>query len=124
MKKILSSSLLLLLVISVFSQPITSPAIDKLVEETMKTFNVPGIAVAVVKDDRVIHLKGYGVSSIATGRNMDENTLFAIASNSKAFTSAALGILVDENKLTWNTKVIDIIPEFRLYINNILVNFT
>jgi CubicO group peptidase (beta-lactamase class C family) len=69
----------------------------------------------VVKDDQVVHMKGYGVSSIATGKKTDENTLFAIASNSKAFTSAALGILVDEGKLKWDTKVIDIIPEFRLY---------
>jgi CubicO group peptidase (beta-lactamase class C family) len=115
MKKILSVSLLLLVIASVYSQPLTSPEIDKLVERTMQTFDVPGIAVAVVKDDRVIHIKGYGVSSIATGKKMDENTLFAIASNSKAFTAAALGILVDEGKLTWNTKVTDIIPEFRLY---------
>ncbi len=107
--------LALLMVISAYSQPITSPEIDSLVNLTMKVFNVPGIAVAVVKDDKVIHMKGYGVSSIATGKKTDENTLFAIASNSKAFTSAALGILVDEGKLTWSTKVIDIIPEFRLY---------
>jgi CubicO group peptidase (beta-lactamase class C family) len=115
MKKFFSTTLVLLLVISAYSQPITSPEIDSLVNLTMKVFNVPGIAVAVVKDDKVIHLKGYGVSSIATGKKMDENTLFAIASNSKAFTTAALGILVDEGKLNWNTKVIDIIPEFRLY---------
>jgi CubicO group peptidase (beta-lactamase class C family) len=115
MKKTLSLSLLLLVIASAYSQPITSPEIDKLVEQTMKEFNVPGIAIAVMKDDKVIHLKGYGVSSIATGKKMDENTLFAIASNSKAFTSAALGILVDEGKLSWDTKVTDIIPEFRLY---------
>jgi CubicO group peptidase (beta-lactamase class C family) len=89
----------------------------------MQVFNVPGIAVAVVKDDQVIHSKGYGVSSMATGKKMDENTLFAIASNSKAFTAAALGILVDEGKLSWNTKVIDIIPEFRLYNSYVTEDF-
>ena len=123
MKKFFLTTLVLLLVISVYSQPITSPQIDSLVNLTMKVFNVPGIAVAVVKDDMVIHLKGYGVSSIATGKKMDENTLFGIASNSKAFTSAALGILVDEGKLTWNTKVIDIIPEFRLYNSYVTEDF-
>src|SRR5665647_1661701 len=123
MKNILSIMLALLLVISAYSQPITSPEIDSLVERTMKVFNVPGIAVAVVKDDKVIHMKGYGVSSIATGKKTDENTLFAIASNSKAFTSAALGILVDEGKITWNTKVIDIIPEFRLYDSYVTEDF-
>jgi CubicO group peptidase (beta-lactamase class C family) len=115
MKKILSISLLLLVIATAYSQPLTSKEIDRIVEQTMQTFDVPGIAVAVVKDDKIIHLKGYGVSSIATGKKMDENTRFAIASNSKAFTSAALGILIDEGKLTWDTKVIDIIPEFRLY---------
>ena len=114
MKKILYI-LLLLLIAPAYSQPLTSKEIDNVVERTMKAFNVPGIAVAVVRDGSVIHMKGYGVSSIATSRKMDENTLFAIASNSKAFTSAALGILIDEDKLTWDTKVIDIIPEFRLY---------
>ena len=115
MKKILYISLLLFVIAPAYSQPLTPREIDGVVEQTMKVFDVPGIAVAVVKDDRVIHLKGYGVRSIATGDKMNENTLFAIASNSKAFTSAALGILIDEGRLTWDTKVIDIIPEFRLY---------
>ncbi|MRR19306.1 serine hydrolase [bacterium] len=115
MKKILSLALLLTVYITTYSQPLTSQEIDRLTERTMKEFNVPGIAVAVVKDDKVVHMKGYGVSSIITGKKTDENTLFAIASNSKAFTSAALGILVDEGKIAWETKVIDIIPEFRLY---------
>ena len=115
MKKILSLSLLLAVCIAALSQPLTSEQIDKLAEQTLKVFNVPGISVAVVKDGQVVHMKGYGVSSIATGKKADENTLYAIASNSKAFTSAALGILVDEGKLRWDTKVIDIIPEFRLY---------
>jgi len=115
MKKLLSFLLLLMLFITAYSQPLSPKEIDRVVEQTMKVFDVPGIAVAVVSDGRVVHMKGYGVSSIATGRKMDENTLFAIASNSKAFTSAALGILIDEGRLTWETRVIDIIPEFRLY---------
>ncbi|MFN2335935.1 MAG: serine hydrolase [Bacteroidales bacterium] len=117
MKKTLSLSLMLFMFmfITSWSQPLTSVQIDKIAEQTMEAFNVPGIAVAVVKDGRVVHMKGYGVSSIITGKKTDENTLFAIASNSKAFTSAALGILVDEGKLSWETKVIDVIPEFRLY---------
>jgi CubicO group peptidase (beta-lactamase class C family) len=115
MKKIFSVSLLLLVIASAYSQPLTSQEIDRIVQQTMETFDVPGIAVAVVRDNKVIHMRGYGVRSLDTGKEMDENTLFAIASNSKAFTSAALGILIDEGKLSWDTKVIDIIPEFRLY---------
>jgi CubicO group peptidase (beta-lactamase class C family) len=123
MKKTLTLSLLLFIFIAVWSQPLTSDQIDKLAEQTLKAFNVPGIAVAVVKDDRVVHMKGYGISSITTGKKTDANTLFAIASNSKAFTAAALGILVDEGKLSWETKVIDIIPEFRLYNSYVTEDF-
>src|SRR5258708_30792565 len=78
------------------AQPIISPQIDSLAERTLKTFDVPGIAVAIVKDGKVIHAKGYGVRSLNTKQKVDENTLFGIASNSKAFTVAALGILIDE----------------------------
>src|ERR1700722_5989844 len=93
------------------SQPITSRQIDSLTELTLKTFDVPGIAVAIVKDGKVIHAKGYGVRSLNTKQKVDENTLFGIASNSKAFTVAALGILIDEGRIKWDDKVIDYIPE-------------
>jgi len=106
------------------SQPLSSPEIDKLVDRTMKTFHVPGIAVLVVKDGLVGHSKGYGVSSIKTGKPVDENTLFGIASNSKAFTAATLAILVDEKKLSWDDKVIKYIPEFRLYNSYVTEDFT
>lgn len=123
MKKIFLISLVLFSCLAAWTQPLRSDEIDKLVQQTLETFNVPGIAVAVIKDDQVVHMEGYGVSSIVTGKKTDENTLFAIASNSKAFTSAALGILVDEGKLTWETKVIDIIPEFRLYNSYVTEDF-
>jgi CubicO group peptidase (beta-lactamase class C family) len=106
------------------AQPFTPQELDSVVERTMKTFQVPGIAMAIVKDGRVIHAKGYGVRSLGTMKKMDENTLFAIASNSKAFTSAALGILVDEGKLKWDDRVVDFIPEFRLYNPYVTEEFT
>ncbi|MBE0677955.1 MAG: serine hydrolase, partial [Bacteroidales bacterium] len=115
MKRLVSLLLFSALVVAAEGQPLSPKQIDRLTERVLKEFNVPGIAVAVVKDDKVINMKGYGVRSVATGAKTDENTLFAIASNTKAFTVAALGILIDEGKLTWDTKVIDIIPEFRLY---------
>jgi CubicO group peptidase (beta-lactamase class C family) len=89
--------------------------IDSLVEKTLKTFDVPGIAVAIVKDDKIVYEHGYGVRSLATGGKVDENTLFGIASNSKAFTAASIGILCDEGKLKLDDKVTDYIPEFKLY---------
>ncbi len=110
--------------ISIYAQTLSSVEIDSLVERTMKTFDVPGIAVAIVKDDKVIHSKGYGVRSLNTKQKVDSNTLFGIASNSKAFTTAALGILIDEKKLSWDDKVIDYIPEFRLYSPYVTGEFT
>ena len=106
------------------AQTISSAQIDSLTELTLKTFDVPGIAVAVIKDGKVIHAKGYGVQSVKTGKKVDENTLFGIASNSKAFTSAVLGMLVDEGKLKWNDKVTDYIPEFKLYSPYVTDEFT
>jgi CubicO group peptidase (beta-lactamase class C family) len=123
-KYLAASAILILSFISVNAQIITSHQIDSLVEITMKTFDVPGIAVAIVKDDKVIHSKGYGVRSLNTKQRTDPNTLFAIASNSKAFTAAALGILIDEKKLTWDDRVIDHIPEFRLYNPYVTEEFT
>ena len=110
--------------VSVDAQVITSREIDSLVGITMKTFDVPGIAVAIVKDNKIIHSKGYGVRSLRTKQKVDSNTLFGIASNSKAFTAAALGILVDEKKLKWDDRVIDYIPEFRLYDPYVTYEFT
>jgi CubicO group peptidase (beta-lactamase class C family) len=109
---------------SLKAQVITSAQIDSLTELTLKTFDVPGIAVAVVKDGKIIHAKGYGVRSLRTMQKVDENTLFGIASNSKAFTSAALGMLVDEGKLKWNDKVTDYIPEFKMYNPYVTEEFT
>ena len=96
-------------------QPISSVQIDNITEKAMKTFKVPGMSVAVIKDGKVVHEKGYGVRNMHKPEKVDENTLFAIASNTKAFCGFALGILVDEKKISWDDKVIDYIPEFRMY---------
>lgn len=98
--------------------------IDSIAEKTLQTFNVPGIAVGVIKDGKLIHAKGYGVRSIESGKKVDENTLFGVASNTKAFTAASLGILVDQGKIEWDTKVTDIIPEFKLYDAYVTREFT
>ena len=114
----------LLITVSSFAQVLSSQQIDSLVEKAMKVFNVPGIAVAVIKDGKVIHSKGYGVRSLNTNQPVDENTLFGIASNTKAFTTAALGILVDQGKLQWDDKVVKYIPEYQLYDPYVTKEFT
>jgi CubicO group peptidase (beta-lactamase class C family) len=102
---------------------ISSTEIDRLVEESMEKFNVAGVAVGIVKDGRIIHSKGYGVKSIETGEKVNQHTNFAIASNTKAFTTAALSILVDEGKISWKDKVIRYIPEFKMYNAYVTENF-
>jgi CubicO group peptidase (beta-lactamase class C family) len=108
----------------VAAEPISAAKIDETVARAMKTFNVPGIAVAVVKDDKVVYSKGMGLAALDTGGKVDEHTLFGIASNSKAFVAASLAILVDEKKLKWSDKVTDIIPEFRMYDPYVTAEFT
>lgn len=119
-------SLLVILAIALnkttFAQ-ITSTEVDQLVEKAMAKFNVAGVAVAIVKDGKIVHEKGYGVKSVDTKQKVDENTNFAIASNSKAFTTAALAILVEEGKLKWKDKVKDYIPEFKMYDPYVTGNF-
>ena len=115
---------LLICASSAGAQIIKSVEIDSLVERTRRAFNVPGIAVAVIQGNKIVHARGYGVTSLNTRQKVDVNTLFGIASNSKAFTTAALGILVDEKKLKWDDKVIDYIPEFRMYNSYVTEEFT
>ncbi len=85
------------------------------VERTMKLFDVPGIAIAVVKDGQVVASQGFGVRKLGAPDRVDGKTLFEIASNSKAFTAAALAMLVDEGKLAWDDPVTKHLPEFQMY---------
>jgi len=129
MKKVFQVSLIIvLLATNSFAQttkkPINAAQIDSLTELVLKTFNVPGIAVGVVKDGKLIHAKGYGVANLKTGAKVDENTLFGVASNSKAMTAAVLGQLVDERKIKWDDKVTDYIPEFKMYDPYVTEAFT
>ena len=117
-------SLSLILSLPTFGQVLSPQQIDSLVEKSMESFNVPGMAVAVIKDGKVVSKKGYGVRSIKTKKKVNTETLFGIASNTKAFTTAALAQLVDENKIKWETKVTDIIPEFKLYAPYVTSEFT
>lgn len=89
--------------------------IDAYVEKARQDWKIPGLAMAIVKDDQVIWAKGYGVRELGKPEPVNEKTLFAIASNSKAFTTALLAILVDEGKLKWDDKVTKYWPEFELY---------
>ena len=89
--------------------------LDAYITRVMHDFEVPGIAIAIVQDGRVLLAKGYGVRKLGEPTPVDERTLFGIASNTKAFTATALGILVEDGKLRWDAPVIDYLPGFALY---------
>ncbi len=96
--------------------PTAPPAdLDAYVASSMKTFDVPGMAVAIVKDGRILVTKGYGVRKLGDPTPVDGFTLFGIGSNTKAFTTAALATLVDEGKLSWDDPVYQRLPGFVMY---------
>ncbi len=88
--------------------------LDQYIEQARQAWQVPGLAVAIVKDDKVVLSKGYGVKRFGSADLVDQDTFFAIASNSKAFTSAALAILVDQGKLKWDDRVRQHLPWFQM----------
>src|SRR5271167_733004 len=100
---------------SLFAQSGPPPDLDAYIARDMKAFDVPGIAIAIVKDGKVVLAKGYGVRKLGDSTPVDENTLFGIGSNTKAFTSAALASLVDAGKISWDDKVYERLKGFQMY---------
>lgn len=90
------------------------PGFDALVAKSLKTFGVPGMGIAVVKDGRVVLAKGYGVRKLGEPAPVDARTLFGIASNTKVFTATALALLVEEGKLEWDAPVTRYLRWFQL----------
>jgi CubicO group peptidase (beta-lactamase class C family) len=89
--------------------------LDQYVERAMKEWHVPGLAIAIVKDDSVVYARGFGVRELGKPDRVDSHTIFAIGSNTKAFTSAAVGIMVDRKKMRWDDKVTSYLPNFQLH---------
>ena len=88
--------------------------LDAYIRQSMATWQVPGLAIAIVKDDKVVFIKGYGVREVGKPAPVDENTVFPLSSLTKGFTAAAVGILVDEGKLSWDDPVVKHLPWFQL----------
>ncbi|MFK7936754.1 MAG: serine hydrolase [Saprospiraceae bacterium] len=104
---------------------LSAQQIDSIATEAFNTLeNTAGFAIGIVKDGKIVHVKGYGVKSIDSEAAVTANTPFGIASNSKAFTSAALAILVERGKIKWEDKVVDYIPEFKMYNDYVTNNFS
>jgi CubicO group peptidase (beta-lactamase class C family) len=89
--------------------------IDAIVTQALEEFRVPGAAVSVIVGNKIIHCKGYGMRDLENALPVTKNTVFPIASNTKAFTSFLIGQLVEEGKVSWDDPVIKYIPEFRMY---------
>ena len=89
--------------------------LDAYIEQAMRDWEVPGMAVAIVRHDSVIYAKGFGVREVGRPGRVDENTVFAVASNTKAVTATALGLLVGEGKLRWSDRATQYLPYFQLH---------
>ncbi len=116
MTRLLTTVLAILLLRTIaFAQTPDISELDEYIAGAREAWDVPGLAVAIVKDDRVVLAKGYGVREHEKAEAVDADTLFAIASNTKAFTAATLAMLAEEGKLTWKDRVQEHLPYFRLY---------
>jgi CubicO group peptidase (beta-lactamase class C family) len=123
MKTIFTTLFVSLLWLTVCAQPQTGAAfvadsLDTYVRRGMADWQIPGLAIAIVKDGKVVVSKGYGVREVGRAEPVDENTLFFIASNTKLFTATALAKLADEKKLSLDEKVTRYLPDFRLFDPN------
>jgi len=108
-----------------FSQTTTQlKSLDAYFEKSLKEWQIPGMAIAIVNADSIVFSKGYGYANIAKKTKVDANTLFAVASNSKAFTASSLAQLVEEKKLKWTDNVVDYIPYFKMYNDYVTNHFT
>lgn len=121
---LLSSLLMLLVPLAAVAQPGRTPpehpppeleGIEAFVERGMREWGIPGLAVSVVKDDALVWARGFGVRRLGHPDPVDADTLFNVASVSKAFNAAALGILVDEGRIGWDDPVVEHLPQLRLY---------
>lgn len=88
---------------------------DNYAEQSRRAWAIPGMAVALVKDGKIVEVRGFGVRELGRGEPVDGNTVFAIASITKSFTAAVLAILVDRHRLAWNDPVRKFLPQFELY---------
>src|SRR5688500_12901455 len=88
--------------------------LDRFTTQAVRDWNVPGLSIAVVHEGRVVFAKGYGVLDVGRATAVDTQTLFAIGSTTKAMTTMALAMLVDDGKLRWDDPVIKHLPAFQL----------
>ena len=119
MKKLLLFIFSFLIFACLHAQPsFIKDSLDSYINKGMKDWNIPGLAIVIVKDGKVVVMKGYGVRNIETKEPVDENTLFMIASNSKLFTATSLAQLEYDQKLSLDDKITKYFPWYKAYDSN------
>lgn len=111
----LSTAALLLLPATAGAQAANFAALDAYVESAIAEWQVPGLAMAIIRNDSIVHARGYGVVKVGEPARIDERTMFAAASTTKAFTAALIAMLVDEKKMRWDDPATMHLPGFQLY---------
>ena len=113
---------ILLVVVAILATPLTSAAqrgplagFDAYITSAMRDWKVPGLAIAIVRNDSIVHMRGYGTRTMNANEPVDEHTIFAIGSSSKAFTATLIGMLVDEGKLRWDDPAHLYLPGLELF---------
>ena len=101
--------------LSAIAQDAPLQGFDNYVNKALKDWDVPGVAIAIIKDDKIVFAKGYGVREIGKPDKVDERTLFAIGSSTKAFTAASIAMLVDDGNIKWDEPATKYLPGFQLY---------
>lgn len=116
-KKYFALSLLFVFIITQITAqvPDAYKTLDQTIKKAVKDFEMTGLAVGIIKGNEVVFVKAYGHRNSNSAKKIDENTIFGIASCTKAMTAACIAILVDEEKLAWDDKVIDHYPGFKLF---------
>jgi CubicO group peptidase (beta-lactamase class C family) len=115
--------ILLLFVAAVLATPLASAGaqrgplsgFDNYITTAMRDWKVPGLAIAIVRNDTIIHMRGYGTRTMSANEPVDEHTIFAVGSTSKAFTATLVGMLVDEGKLRWDDAAHLYLPGLELF---------
>src|SRR5437870_3874552 len=113
----MSRAAVLLLILLCLASAVAAPPenFDQRVESLRNSLGVPGVSIAIVENGRTVLAKGYGIRKLGRPEQVDRNTIFRTGSTGKAFTNAALATLVDAGKIKWDDKVIDHMPDFRMW---------
>lgn len=106
---------LLILAPPIHAQPAPLQGLNAYIEQTMDAWDIPGLAIAVVKNDSMVYAEGFGVRELGEPAEVTPRTIFAIGSASKAFTAASVGMLVDTGKVEWSDPATEYLPGFQLY---------